>query len=152
MPILQLSVRICHARDIAAECNESFAKAGLEVNGEPLRMSCYKDSTALETAVATRQVISCESVEKDALGDVSRFRNGVLVIDEACSAACNMSSTGTIRAPVKVASLISKLSVECRYVVFMGRDITLTPMTAKLIEAFAQRETCCTCGTWRPVK
>jgi hypothetical protein len=136
MPILQLGARTCHAMDIATECNESFAKAGLEVDGEELRMSCI---TASETSVATRQVISCESIGNGALGDVERFKNGVLVVDEACSTACNMDSTGTIRVPVEVASLVSKLSDECKYVIFVGHDSTLTQMTAKLIEAFCPK-------------
>ena len=134
--MLQLSVRVVHARDIAKECNEAFESAGLLRNNELLQLHCYKDESAIERAEHIHLVISCESIAQGALGDTARFRDGILVVDEACSLACSMASDGTIGDPARVVREIAEISRICKCVIFMGRDLTLTPMVGVLVELF----------------
>ena len=147
LPMLHLSVRITHADDLYQTCLEHYTARDQPKGGQPiegLQLACYREgegSAKARCASAHQLVISPQSVARGLLGDdLGRFADGVLVLDEGMSLALSVGgdkTDATIDDHDYLATVLRKLVDIMPHVVVMDRDLTLTPIVAKMLAVIA---------------
>ena len=142
LPMLHVSVRISHAYDLF----ETVKKYYVTDDGLPIQfvdMVLYKEGgdegVRKRCREATQLVISPEQIALGHLGELSRFRSGVLVLDEAISLAISLGkdSRGTISNPQAVVDTLQQLTAIMQHVIVMDRDMTLSSIGSKLLPCVA---------------
>ena len=146
LPMLHFSVRITHADDLYLTCVEHY----VDDSGQPIEgmnLVCYRegDGSKGQRCRNTNQlVISPQSAAQYGLlgndEQLERFRNGVLVLDEAMSFALSLGgdqTDSTIKNHHYLASLMKKLAGLVSHVIVMDRDLTLTPLVSNMLAVIA---------------
>ena len=141
LPMLHVSVRVTHAYDLYETVKKHYVTAaGQPIPGfKPVLYKEGDDGVKERCQEATQLVISPEQISFGNLGDPSRFRGGVLVLDEAVSFALSLGkdSHGTIGNPQYVVDQLQHLASIMPHVIVMDRDMTLNSVGSKLLPCIA---------------